>query len=171
MSRASILPAGMLGLALLAGSAVATPRPLLAWNATASAPIGFYRVQPAGTLYIGELVLARPPAPLAVLFARRGYLPLGVPLLKHVAALAGDRVCRTGLRITIDGRFVALALARDHLGRPLPGWSGCRRLADGEVFLLNADVPVSLDGRYFGPLSITAIVGRATPLWILGARP
>jgi type IV secretory pathway protease TraF len=31
---------------------------------------------------------------------------------------------------------------------------------------MNWDEPASLDGRYFGPIPLHAIVGRAAPLWI-----
>ena len=168
MNRRSISVLGLLGIAVLAASAAVAPRPWLAWNATASAPVGLYRVQPAGALHVGDWVLARPPSAQAAWFAERGYLPLGVPLLKPVAALAGDGVCRTGLRVTVNGVVVAMALERDHRGRPLPAWSGCRRLAGDAVFLLNPKVLASLDGRYFGPLPVTSIVGRAVPLWTWG---
>ena len=50
-------------------------------------------------------------------------------------------------------------------GRPLPVWQGCRVVAGGEVFLMNRQSEDSLDGRYFGPLPTTTIVGRADPLW------
>lgn len=168
MNRRTILSAGLLGMALLAASAATAPRPLLAWNATASAPIGLYRVLPAGVPHVGDLVLVRPPAALAALFAERGFLPMGVPLLKHVAALAGDRVCRIGLHVTVNGTAVATALERDRQGRLLPAWSGCRRLTADDVFLLNPDAPASLDGRYFGPSPVAAIVGRVAPLWTPG---
>ena len=168
MTRRSISVLGLLGIALLAASVAVEPRPWLAWNATASAPVGLYRVRPAGALRVGDWVLARPPATQAAWFAERGTLPLGVPLLKPIAALAGDRVCRNGLRITVNGSVVAMALERDHQGRPLPAWSGCHRLVAGEVFLLNPAVPDSLDSRYFGPLPASSIVGRAVPLWTWG---
>ena len=35
----------------------------------------------------------------------------------------------------------------------------------GDVFLMNPGVPDSLDGRYFGPLPASSIIGRAVPLW------
>jgi type IV secretory pathway protease TraF len=35
----------------------------------------------------------------------------------------------------------------------------------GEVFLMNWDEPASLDSRYFGPIPLSAILGRAEPLW------
>jgi type IV secretory pathway protease TraF len=44
------------------------------------------------------------------------------------------------------------ALDRDHLGRTLPGWQGCRIVADHEVFLMNWQSENSHDNRYFGPL-------------------
>ena len=30
---------------------------------------------------------------------------------------------------------------------------------------MNWDEPASLDGRYFGPIPLRAITGRAKPLW------
>jgi len=30
---------------------------------------------------------------------------------------------------------------------------------------MNPNEPASLDGRYFGPLAVSAIAGRAEPLW------
>ena len=57
------------------------------------------------------------------------------------------------------------ALDRDRFGRILPVWQGCRLVADHEVFLMNWQSENSLDGRYFGPLPASTIVGRAYPLW------
>jgi type IV secretory pathway protease TraF len=37
--------------------------------------------------------------------------------------------------------------------------------AEAEAHLMNWDEPASLDGRYFGSISVRAIVGRADPLW------
>lgn len=138
---------------------------LLLWNASASAPRGLYLLRPAQPLRIGALVAAQPPEPLARFAAMRGYLPLGVPLLKHIAALDGQTVCRFAQRLTIDGQFVATAHARDRGGRLLPSWQGCRMLHAGQVFLLNATIPDSFDGRYFGVLSTNTITARAEPLW------
>ena len=54
---------------------------------------------------------------------------------------------------------------RDSQGRELPMWQGCRIIVEGEVFLMNLDVSDSLDGRYFGPLPASTVIGRATPLF------
>lgn len=151
-------------------TAVAPPTPLLLWNTTASAPVGFYRVQQVDALHDGDLAVARPPRGLSNWFDRAGYLPRGVPLVKRVAAVARQRVCRRGAAVTVDGRPVASARTHDGMGRHLPRWSGCRTLTRGEVFLLNRDVPDSLDGRYFGPSSLQDVVGRAIPLWTWKGR-
>jgi len=141
------------------------PAPKLLWNASASAPIGLYAVRPAGRLQAGELLVVKPPEPLASFLAARRYLPSGVPLIKHVVALPGQRICRAGDVITVDGAAIGQALERDRRGRLLPVWRGCRVVALGEVFLMNR-APDSLDGRYFGPLPVTNIVGRAEPIWL-----
>ncbi|MCA1396954.1 S26 family signal peptidase [Bradyrhizobium sp. BRP56] len=152
--------------ALVAGGlAVVRPAPRLIWNTTASAPIGLYALHPVGELRALELVAVRLPEPIASFFANGGFLPKGVPLLKHVMALPGQTVCRSGDDITVDAVDVGAAHDRDHLGRPLPRWSGCTTLEPGEVFLMNPTVPDSLDGRYFGALPVASIVARAVPLW------
>jgi conjugative transfer signal peptidase TraF len=155
------------GAVLVTGiTALFHPTARLIWNASASVPIGLYAVHPAGTLRAGELLVVTPPGPLATFLDKRNYLPKGIPLLKHVAALPGQTVCRMGDTISIDGITVGVALDQDHLGRSLPVWQGCRVIAAGEVFLMNPQSVASLDGRYFGPLPITTIVGRADPIWI-----
>ncbi|WP_324261631.1 S26 family signal peptidase [Altererythrobacter sp. H2] len=151
--------------------AVADPLPRVIWNASASAPIGLYRIHPDRDPPTGALVAMAPPEQLSRWLAARGYLPEGVPLLKHVAAKAGQRVCRNGDAVSVDARRVAIARARDGQGRPLPVWQGCRTLRPDELLLLNPAHPDSLDGRYFGPLPASAVIGRATPLWLRAPSP
>ena len=163
-SRRILLAAGA-GLALIGASAIVQSDPIVVWNASASVPIGLYLVTPIEQLRIGDLVAVTVPAPLLTRMVKSGYLGHGGPLLKHIAALPPASVCRIGATILIDGHSVAEALSRDRIGRSLPIWRGCRRLAESQVFLLNPNVPASLDGRYFGPLDTNAVIGRATPLW------
>ncbi|MCK1699884.1 S26 family signal peptidase [Bradyrhizobium sp. 146] len=152
--------------ALVAGALVFVhPAQWLIWNATASTPTGLYTLHPIGQLRVLELVVVQLPEPIANVLADGDYLPKGVPLLKHVMALPGQTVCRSGEAITVDAVDVGAAHDRDHLGRLLPRWSGCHTLRLGEVFLMNPTVPDSLDGRYFGSLPVSSIVARAVPLW------
>ena len=155
--------ASLFGASFLA-VAVFDPLPRIVWNASASAPIGFYRIEPLSDPPHGALVAVTPPAPLARWLAERGYLGERVPLLKHVAAKPGQRVCRIGAVVSVDARPVVVARLADGMGRPLPVWQGCRTLAAGELLLLNPDHPDSLDGRYFGPLRASAVLGRAIPI-------
>jgi type IV secretory pathway protease TraF len=90
---------------------------------------------------------------------------LALPLVKHVAALSRQSVCRNGLTVSVDAVTTGEARERDSRGRPLPSWQGCRVIAVGEVFFMNARSAASLDGRYFGPLPAASILGRAAPLW------
>lgn len=143
---------------------------LLLWNASASAPRGLYLLRAARPLHVGELVAVQPPQQLAAFTAARGYLPCGVPLLKHIGALAGQTVCRHWTSVFIDGHPVALARDQDTQGRPLPVWVGCRTLRAGDVFLLNPAAPDSFDSRYFGVLSARAITAHAQPLWTIEER-
>jgi conjugative transfer signal peptidase TraF len=143
----------------------AKPVPRFVWNASESVPIGLYSVRPAGKLAVTNLVVAMPPQPLATFLAERSYLPIGVPLIKRILALPGQSVCRSELRISVDGIEMGAALELDRRGRALPVWQRCQVIAEGEVFLMNWDEPESLDGRYFGPIPLSAIVGRAEPVW------
>lgn len=163
--RQAPLWATALAVALIATPAVIAWSPRLIWNASASVPVGLYAVHPVGRIQIGDLVAVQPPGDLAAFLAARGYLPSGVPLLKHVVALPGAELCRLGDEITVHGNPLGMARARDRMGRDLPVWRGCRVIAGGEVFLMNPDVPDSLDGRYFGPLPTSTITARLSPLW------
>jgi conjugative transfer signal peptidase TraF len=166
-SRAVAFAVMTVGVALMTFTITAKPMPRLLWNASASVPIGLYGVEPVGRLAVADLVVASAPAPLATMFAARDYLPLGVPLIKRILALPGQSVCRNGLLITVDGKAMGAALAYDSRGRALPVWQGCRRIARNEIFLMNVDAAASLDGRYFGPIPSSSIVGHALPLWML----
>ncbi len=184
-SRASILALGSaatVALAALAWASFANPMPRLVYNPSDSVPVGWYSVDPMvqqptpGTtpkpapLQVGSIVLVRLPAHAAALAAQRCYLPLEVPLLKRVGAVAPQRVCIIGQTLHIDGNAVATTLRADRLGRPLHGWPQCRRLRAGEVFLLSATNPASFDSRYFGPVRSVDVIGTAHPLW-LEAQP
>lgn len=167
--RRPLIIAGGIGLALLGLAAVldsaVRPAPRLIWNASASAPIGLWRIHPGTQLRTNDMVLAHTPASVRQLAARRHYLPANVPLLKRIAGRDGDEVCALGYEIFVNGRRVAQRRSADRKGRPLPWWTGCEHLQDGRVFLL-MDAPDSFDGRYFGPISETAIIGKAVPLWL-----
>ncbi|MDA9408752.1 MULTISPECIES: S26 family signal peptidase [unclassified Bradyrhizobium] len=151
--------------AALIATIVLEPLPLYIWNASASVPIGLYSLRATKRFHVTELVAIQPPEPLATFLDLNGYLPGGVPMLKRVLALPGQTVCRTGLTISVDDVAVGEAKDRDRRGRPLPKWQGCRVVGDGELFLMNWQSDDSLDGRYFGFLPASSVIGRAMPVW------
>ena len=148
-------------LALAIASTVSLPKKLI-YNASASAPIGFYWIADR-PIERGDYVLARVPERVRKLVEERGYLPADVPLIKRVTGVDGDEICRFGQEILINKTLVAVALERDPSGRELPRWSGCVLLEREDFFLLQ-DHPRSFDSRYFGPVGRRLIIGRATRL-------
>ncbi len=144
----------------------APQEPLLIYNASGSAPLGFYYIEPRPPAR-GDLAVFRPPPTIEVLILVHDVLPTPVPLLKQVVASAGDEVCRAKKligTISINGKVVAEVLETDRAGRPLPSWEGCLRLVEGEYFLMQPH-PHSFDSRYFGPVLRCDILGVAHPLW------
>jgi len=164
MKRRTILIAGTVAASALLSAALPVSR-VLVWNATASVPTGLYHIRGTASLHVGERVAIDPPPHLQRFLAVRGYLPGGVPLLKEIAALPGDTVCRTGSLVTINGKPAGTARVRDSRGGALPSWNGCRIIAPGELFVMNPRAPGSFDGRYFGPLPRARVIGRASPVW------
>lgn len=158
------IAAAVIGAAIVLGSAAFPLTPRLVWNASASAPIGLYSVSPGALAEPGDMVIARVPEPWRRLAATRRYLPMNVPLVKRVAAAAGDEVCALGQEIFVNGRWIAERLVLDGAGRPMPMWSGCMRLRGRQLFLL-MDAPASFDGRYFGVTGGDDIIGKARLLW------
>ncbi len=134
----------------------------LIYNGSESAPLGFYWVEKS-TLKRGDYVLTNVPAQFKILMEQRGYVPHDVPLLKQIIAVEGDVICRKNLEILIDDVTIAVAKLADQSGRVLPIWQGCHRLKSDELFLLQ-DHPYSFDGRYFGLVNRSLIIGKATKL-------
>ncbi|BCH21613.1 S26 family signal peptidase [Mesorhizobium sp. L-8-3] len=153
------------GTALIAASVWSRPDIRFIWNASASVPVGLYRIVPVTRIEVNDLGVVVPPPELAAFLNERGYLPRGLPLVKRVLALGGIEICRNGNTVIAYGATYGAARDRDTRGRTLPAWQGCRTLRDGEAFFMNWDSADSFDSRYFGPLPLSTVVGRAVPVW------
>jgi conjugative transfer signal peptidase TraF len=138
-------------------------RPFLIWNATASVPVGLYRLSHVAAER-GDIVAVRLPRSIAELASARGYLAHNSLLLKPLGATAGDHVCRRGPLIFINGALRVVALATDSRGQRLPTWRDCVTLNPDEAFVLGTRRD-SYDSRYFGPIQTSQILGRALPVW------
>ena len=158
------------GAAILAGLACAGAAGLR-FNTTPSMPVGIWRVTPRGEIARGAIVTACPAAREARRYLRPGDCPLGVePLVKPVAAVAGDVVTVSSAGVAVNGLPVAhtAQLARDSAGRSLQAVpAGRYRVAPGTVWLLSGHDPRSFDSRYFGPVPISAIRAVMRPVLVL----
>lgn len=155
-------------IAALAWASFNTPIPRVVYNPTDSVAVGWYRIEPIGSMQqpssVGSIVLTHLPADALILAAQRGYLPAHIPLLKRVGAVAPQHVCIMNGEVRIDGRPVAAVLLTDSNGRSLSPWPGCRQLKSGELFLLSTASCASFDSRYFGPVRTSGLKGIARPL-------
>lgn len=164
MNRLPIVAAGMLAVAAIVAPAIHASPKQLVWNASASLPVGLYMARKPSPIQGGDIALIHLPAEVRSFAARRAYVPASVPVLKRIAALPGDRICRKGMRVSLAGIEVN-AKRSDRLGRPMPQWNGCRTLEAGEIALL-ADAADSFDSRYFGAVPSSGLVAIVRPVWV-----
>ncbi|WP_321854400.1 S26 family signal peptidase [Paraburkholderia tropica] len=173
-ARIVVATLAAVGFAALAWASFVSPLPRLTYNPSDSVAVGWYRIEPFDSrtaslprpLPVDSIVLVPLPAEAAALAAQRGYLPVRVPLLKRVGAIAPQEVCIAGGIVRIDGVPSAAVLRADRLGRALPSLQLCRRLEPGELFLLSTTNPASFDSRYFGPVNANTVIGVAHPVWL-----
>jgi conjugative transfer signal peptidase TraF len=156
---------GALGVSLIAVASGYRVSPKIIYNPSSSAPRGWYVVQTPTQLHRGDFAVVRLPAPIARMADERRYLPKTIPLLKQVAAVAGDRVCERQGVVRVNDVVMARSLLRDGAGRPLSSWSECRALRDQELFLIGLSHAASFDSRYYGPVTVESVIGVAIPLW------
>ena len=152
----------VLGSALIALPETGLLPSILLYNPSESAPQGWYRIESLEYVSRGDQVVSNLPREAADFASQRGYLPSGIPVIKTVAALEGDTVCNTGGVLAINDVPTVRMYAADKAGRLLPSpWRTCRRLLPDEVLLLSDRTQDSFDGRYFGAVRKTDIIGRA----------
>lgn len=135
-------------------------------NYTASMPLGIYQRVPIHTWRHGMVVVITPSPSNKALFASRGWLMKTGVLIKPIGALPGDQVCIHKDTVTVNGKIVGPVFANDSHGFPLPVVRGCFVLPQGTVFPLSAYSAHSFDGRYFGAIPMTQILGEARPVWV-----
>jgi conjugative transfer signal peptidase TraF len=130
-------------------------------NLTPSLPRGLYRLHPVtDSLSRGSLVIIPVPASIRPFHSR------WLPLLKPVAGLAGDLVCRRQDTLVINGESFG-PIAATSQGQTVPTIvreGACFTVPEGSVFLAS-HADRSLDSRYFGAVAIAQLTGVAVPVW------
>jgi len=173
--RTGTLAFGLMTITLAGGLAMAAAG--LRVNATPSMPIGVWRIDSAtAPAARGDIVVVCLPAlPGARQGFRRGYLGAGLcpdkrePLVKPIAAVDGDLVTISEAGIAVNGHLMPHieALEVDDAGRRLRFMpDGAYRVEPGQVWLLSGHDSRSFDSRYFGPVPVAAIRGRAQPVLV-----
>lgn len=136
------------------------PKPIILYNPSNSAPVGWYRLHKNMVPSLDVQVAAYAPEWARQLADERRYLPYDYPLIKTVWAIEGDEVCYTNSSVSVPNRPDISVQAQDSLGRDMPLRSGCITLKSGEYFLVSPDVQTGFDSRYFGPVPIENILGQ-----------
>jgi conjugative transfer signal peptidase TraF len=136
-------------------------------NETPSEPVGLYRLveHPESDFRRGMYVVFPVPKELHALVYGRHWMKNGIPFLKQLLGLAGDRVCVVSHRLEINGRAIGPVFERDSQGQPLPQHPGCFEVQAGTFFAGSQALDKSFDGRYFGPLPLSQLQGEARPVW------
>ena len=155
------LIAGVITLAVIgmSGQMLFPPKPVLFYNPSYSAPVGWYKLRINAPIVAGSQVAAYAPEWARKLADERGYLPYDYPLIKTVWALQGDEVCYINRSVRVPKRPDITILGQDVLGRDMPQKSGCHVLKEDEYLLISPDVQTGFDSRYFGPVKFENIVG------------
>jgi type IV secretory pathway protease TraF len=163
----------LLMIALVQGLFVLNPalpelktEPPVILNETPSMAKGAYvRVDDGAKLKRGDIIAMPMNGQSRNYLVRKLGYPKDTMLLKRVAGISGDLVCREETTVTIGTKAV-VAARMDRHGNPLPAWSGCRILSPNQVFLLG-DHASSFDSRYFGPVAKDELSGiyQAAVIW------
>lgn len=135
-------------------------------NLTPSEPVGIYRVA-AGGAERGVLIwLKQPTGPAAAVLHR--YAPANIPLIKRVAAVAGDIVQVGTSGVHIDGTLWpdSAPLASDAEGHSFRAYPlGIYCIPAGQLWVMS-EHPRGIDSRYFGPVAQTSVISRLVPVII-----
>ncbi len=145
-------------------------------NVTNSLPRGLYR-ETSDLIHYGTLVAECLPEQWATLGKERGWFGSGScptntpPILKQVAAMAGDTIEVADEYVAVNGALILQSATQkvDSQGRAMPVFPrGLYTLKTGEVWLLTTNIPNSLDSRYMGPAQASDLIATARPVWTEG---
>ena len=86
-----------------------------------------------------------------------------------MVAVAGDQVTVSAAGLTVNGQNLlqSAPLSRDSAGRPIDAYAfGAYRVPAGMAWIVSGYSPNSFDSRYFGPVPVANIEGKATPVLV-----
>lgn len=127
-------------------------------NMTPSLPRGVYRFLPGDRVQHGDVVLV---VDLDEIGVDRALCPYNA-LLKQAAAFGGDTIDSDGKHIFVNGRKLPNSdiFIKDKYGKDLPQQKYPYIVPDGSVYLTSHH-KYGYDSRYYGPIAIAHIAGKA----------
>jgi type IV secretory pathway protease TraF len=166
LPRSAYLVAAISAVAIVAIVWPHKPGVAILYNDSASVPLGFW-IKTTDTVRVGAVIGFRPP--LVAMPYVTAHMPAYVTaklILKYVAAVAGDQICRTADGMfSVNGHNLGRAVSEDRLGNRLPVWQGCETLASGDVAVFSDHIPDSFDSRFYAAIPAADIIGVYRPLW------
>lgn len=139
------------------------------YSATASMPQGFYLVVPIKQVERYDIVEFLPPKAALDFVRNLHWIPKSGLIIKYVFAIPGDDVCVRNEAIWINGKRIGKVYRFYAFEKLLPQTKICGKLADDQYLLLSTKKARSFDGRYFGAISSSSILGRAIPIFIINS--
>jgi conjugative transfer signal peptidase TraF len=141
--------------------------------ASNSLPPGLYRIVPAGK---GSDLLVCPTGVAEKVSIEREYRVKSfgcgdgyAPLLKPIAARAGDTVTLSQAGVAVNGKLLqnSKQYPKDGIGRPMPMVPfGTYAVLPGTVWVISSYNRFSFDSRYFGPVNLDEKVRYAKLFWL-----
>lgn len=136
-------------------------------NVTPSLPVGIWRILPRDPLKRGDYVTFS--AKWDTIGISRGYHKRDTPFLKKIAGVSGDVISRDAEgHYSVNGETLENVVFRkqDGSGRAAPDkFKYPYTLQDGQYFLISNHLS-GWDSRYFGPVPLHCIMGRAEPVLV-----
>jgi conjugative transfer signal peptidase TraF len=141
--------------------------------ASNSLPPGLYRIVPAGN---GSDLLICPTEVAEKVSIEREYRVKSfgcddgyAPLLKPIAARAGDTITLSEAGVAVNGKLLqnSKQYPKDGIGRPMPLVPfGTYAVLPGTVWVISSYNRYSFDSRYFGPVNLDEKVRYAKLFWL-----
>lgn len=163
---ALVLTVAAVGTLLLSRLAFLASEVVLLINLSPSAPRGMYRIIPTEKFQHGQMVAFRPPQKLLDQLGPREWLNPTYPFIKPIGALPGDTVCSDQKVLKINSQYTVDIAEHDSNGVRLPSFSGCQVVIPGTFVPISQYSQRSFDGRYFGAIETSRILGAAIPIFI-----
>lgn len=131
---------------------------------TPSMPKGYYLTYRTEDIGRNDDVLFQPNEKTQQFIVGHGWLPKGVPLLKRIVGIQGDRLCIKQQQVVLNNKTIASIKDKDIKGNQLPQFQFCGVIAHNQYFVQGIANDHSFDSRYYGLISGNQIISKAIKL-------